>query len=194
MVAFAGIVMCTAYIVSNYFDGVIYYHSEFYEDTNGKISTDSMTPPVTEAPETEHVHNFVEETVPATTEAISEETISDENVETTAATEKSEDTETTETSDTTQATEAIATAVNSNLKDVQLKLKMSDIQLGVYYQFQLELDCALSAEEVTWSSEHPHIAKVDEKGNVTAVKDGTTSITAKYGDQEVQCIVRCIWY
>ena len=139
------------------------------------------------------VVKYVEETVPATTEAVAEETISVENAETTAA-EETENAETNETPDTTQATEAAASAGNSSLKDVQLKLKKNDIQLGVYYQFQLELDCALSPEEVTWSSEHPHIAKVDEKGNVTAVKDGTTSITAKYGDQEVQCIVRCIWY
>jgi hypothetical protein len=76
-------------------------------------------------------------------------------------------------------------------KNVVLKLKRTDIQLGVYYQFQLVLDCALEPEEVTWSSEHPHIATVDEKGNVTAVKAGTTAIIAKYGDQEVQCIVRC---
>ena len=75
-----------------------------------------------------------------------------------------------------------------------LKLKQKDIKLGVYYYHELVLDCDLKPEEVTWSSEHPHIATVDEKGNVTAVKEGTTSITAKYGDQEVQCIVRCVWY
>ena len=138
---------------------------------------------------------FVEETVPPTTEAVVEETVSEESNETTAAAENSETAETTEAEDSTEATESTtASTGNVTLKDVQLKLKKKDIQLGVYYQFQLELDCALSPEEVTWSSEHPHIAKVDEKGNVTAVKDGTTSITAKYGDQEVQCIVRCIWY
>ena len=42
-----------------------------------------------------------------------------------------------------------------------------------------------------WSSEHPYIATVDENGVVKAIKSGTTSITAKYGDQEVSCIVRC---
>jgi hypothetical protein len=107
---------------------------------------------------------YVEETVPPTTEAIVEETV--------------------------PATEA---APDPGIRtDVVLKLKKTDIRLGVYYQFQLELDCDLQPEEVTWSSEHEHIAKVDEKGNVTAVKQGTTSIIAKYGDQEVQCIVRCV--
>lgn len=78
--------------------------------------------------------------------------------------------------------------VNPN---VTLKLKKSDISLGVYYQFRLELACDLDPSEVEWSSEHPHIAKVDEEGVVTAVKSGTTAIIAKYGDQQVQCIVRC---
>ena len=77
--------------------------------------------------------------------------------------------------------------------DVVLKLKKTDISLGVYYQFQLLLDCELEQNQVEWSSEHPHIATVDENGVVTAVKGGTTSITAKYGDQEVSCIVRCSW-
>lgn len=119
---------------------------------------------------------YVEETVPPTTEAV------EETVPATAEAEQSPEE--------TTAAENNAPA-NSN---VTLKLKKTDIQLGVYYAFQLELDCELAPEDVTWSSEHPHIAKVDEKGNVTAVKEGTTSISAKYGDQEVQCIVRCIWY
>lgn len=74
---------------------------------------------------------------------------------------------------------------------VELKLKKTDIRLGVYYQFTLELDCDLKPDQIEWSSEHPHIATVDENGVVTAVKDGTTAIIAKYGKQEVQCIVRC---
>lgn len=138
---------------------------------------------------------YVEETVPPTTEAVVEETLSEGSDEPTEAVENSETEEVTTAEDSTEATESsVVSTENASLKDVQLKLKKKDIQLGVYYQFQLELDCALSPEEVTWSSEHPHIAKVDEMGNVTAVKDGTTSITAKYGDQEVQCIVRCVWY
>lgn len=75
--------------------------------------------------------------------------------------------------------------------DVTLKLKKTDIRLGVYYEFTLELDCDLEQNEVEWSSEHPYIATVDENGTVKALKSGTTSITAKYGDQEVSCIVRC---
>lgn len=75
--------------------------------------------------------------------------------------------------------------------DVTLKLKQTDIRLGVYYEYQLLLDCDLEQNEVEWKSEHPHIATVDENGVIKAVKDGTTSIIVKYGDQEVSCIVRC---
>ena len=75
--------------------------------------------------------------------------------------------------------------------NVVLKLKKTDIMLGVYYEFQLELDCDLDPQDVEWSSEHPHIASVDENGVVRALKNGTTAIIVKYGDQEVQCIVRC---
>lgn len=109
---------------------------------------------------------YVEETVPPTTEAAVEETVAE----------------------TAPAETAAAPAGNSN---VTLKLKKSDIKLGIYLQFQLLLDCDLEQDAVEWSSEHPYIASVDEKGVVTAVQRGTTAIIAKYGDQEVQCIVRC---
>ena len=123
---------------------------------------------------------YVEETVPPTTEAVEEETTAPADEETV--------------SEETVAEDASDAKDDSGLKNVKLKLKRTDIQLGVYYSFRLELDCDLDPTEVTWTSEHPHIAKVDENGSVTAVKAGTTSVTAKYGDQEVKCMVRCIWY
>lgn len=74
---------------------------------------------------------------------------------------------------------------------ITLKLKKSDIMLPVFTYFTLELDCDLEPGDVQWTSAQPYIATVDEKGVVTAIKAGTTEITAKYGDQEVKCIVRC---
>ncbi len=74
---------------------------------------------------------------------------------------------------------------------VTLKLKQTDVSMGVYYYITLELDCDLKPTDVKWSSEDPDIASVDENGNVTAHRAGTTGIIAKYGKQEVQCIVRC---
>ena len=100
---------------------------------------------------------------------------------------------------TTPSGDAVATEQSSMptegivLKDINLRLKNKDIRLGVGYEFQLVLDCKLEQNEVEWSSEHPHIATVDENGVVKAIKGGTTEITAKYGDQEVHCIIRCFW-
>lgn len=89
--------------------------------------------------------------------------------------------------------ETVPTTEAPAKSDVTLKLKQTDIRLGVYYEYQLLLDCELEQNQVEWKSEHPHIATVDENGVVKAVKDGTTSIIVKYGDQEVSCIVRCIY-
>ncbi len=100
-------------------------------------------------------------------------------------------TQATEAETETQAVEETTVATEAPKPDVILKLKRTDISLGVYLQFTLELDCDLEPTDVEWSSEHPYIATVDANGVVEAKKDGTTSITAKYGDQVVQCIVRC---
>lgn len=128
---------------------------------------------------------YVEETEPPTTEAETEETEEAEEMQEQSTESENAD----EQPEQTQATQGAANAdVDPN---VVLKLKKTDIMLGVYYQFTLELDCDLEQNQVQWSSEHPHIATVDENGVVTAVKSGTTSITARYGDQEVHCMVRC---
>ena len=42
---------------------------------------------------------------------------------------------------------------------------------------------------VTWSSSNPTIAAVDQNGEVTAVKEGTATITAKAGDKTATCTV-----
>ena len=127
---------------------------------------------------------YVEETVPPTTEAVAEET-APAMAETTPVVEAVDP-------DAPNTPAPSAPAASAEIKPgITLKLKKNDIMLGVYYQFTLELDCDLQQNEVQWSSEHPHIAKVDENGVVTAVKSGTTAITATYGDQSVTCMVRC---
>lgn len=90
------------------------------------------------------------------------------------------------TSETTQET-----TVETVDASITLKLKKNDIMLPVFTYFTLELDCQLEQTDVQWTSAQPYVAAVDEKGVVTAIKAGTTEITAKYGDQEVKCIVRC---
>lgn len=77
--------------------------------------------------------------------------------------------------------------------NIKLKLKKTDISLGAYYQFRLELDCDLDPKDVEWSSEHPYVATVNEEGVVTAIMKGvTTDIIVRYGDQEVRCKVRVV--
>ena len=77
--------------------------------------------------------------------------------------------------------------------NITLKLKKTDISLGAYYQFKLELDCDLDPSDVEWISEHPYVATVNEEGVVTAIMKGVaTDIIVKYGDQEVRCRVRVI--
>ena len=98
---------------------------------------------------------------------------------------------TTEAVEETVPAETVAESEAVDKSGVVLKLEKTDIRLGVYYQYQLMLDCDLEQNEVEWSSEHPHIVTVDENGVIKALKDGTTSVTAKYGDQEVSCIIRC---
>ncbi len=43
--------------------------------------------------------------------------------------------------------------------------------------------------EVTWSSSNKGVATVDTKGTVSAVADGNTTITAKYGSKTASCAV-----
>lgn len=132
------------------------------------------------------VVKYVEETEPPTTAAAETEA-------TEAAQETQPQAETQPQEPAQQETVPAATAAPSGNYDpsIVLKLKKTDIMLGVYYYVTLQLDCDLEPTDVEWSSEHPHIAKVDEKGVVTALKAGTTDIVAKYGDQVVKCRVRC---
>lgn len=131
---------------------------------------------------------YIEETVPPTTEA--PETVATEAAEGAAEPQNAE-TEAPAAAEPTEAETTPAAPAQTNLKNVTLKLKKTDIRLGVYYEYKLLLDCGLEQNEVQWSSEHPYIASVDENGVVKAIKSGTTAITATYGDQKVQCIVRC---
>lgn len=94
--------------------------------------------------------------------------------------------------ETVEETEAATEQTQPAPSDVVLKLKRQDITLGrrgVYYT--LELDCELNAEDVEWSCRNTNVASVNAKGEVTAVAPGQTVVIARYGDQEVQCIVRC---
>ena len=127
---------------------------------------------------------FCEETAPSTEEtAAGGETVTAETVEAETVPAETEAEEEPEATETTAASEVTA--------QVTLKLKDTDIRLGVGYGHTILLDCDLKHEDIEWRVEHEYLAKVDDKGFVTALANGTTAVIAKYGDQEVQCILRC---
>ena len=96
----------------------------------------------------------------------------------------------------TQSEQSGAEAMSENAEEVGddrivLKLKQSDVSFtrkGVTYQ--LELDCDLSPEDVSWITLDPDVA-ICHDGLVTVLGNGITKIVAQYGDQQVYCIIRC---
>lgn len=78
------------------------------------------------------------------------------------------------------------------LKDVVLSIKTSDMTFRSRgQQAVIKLTCALTNQEVTWTSSNEAIATVDKDGVITRVGAGTTTIIGQYGDQKVEIIVRC---
>lgn len=99
------------------------------------------------------------------------------------------------TDETTEETVESAEATEESTAglDIELYLDKKDFTLSFRGDFyQLKFNPELSAQDITWISANPNVATV-ENGLVTCVSYGTTKITAKYGDQEVVCIVRCVW-
>ncbi len=108
-----------------------------------------------------------------------------------------EETAPAETADATEpATEAAtepakSTEATVDPNAVKLKLKKNDISLfSVYSSATLILDCELALTDLDWMTMDSSIAIVNE-GVVTATGRGTTKIIGTYGDQKVECIVRC---
>ena len=44
-------------------------------------------------------------------------------------------------------------------------------------------------KDVTWTSDNPQVASVSSDGTVTAVSEGTATISAKAGDQTATCVI-----
>jgi len=75
--------------------------------------------------------------------------------------------------------------------DIVLKLKDSDRssnKKGV--SFDLQLDCDLKPEDVTWLTLDSRVAIV-RNGTVTTIGPGSTKIIAQYKGQQAECIIRC---
>jgi len=95
--------------------------------------------------------------------------------------------------ETTESTEETTEATEDTkpLLDITLRLNLTDLTLSfVGDSYTLKVNNELSAEDVIWTSEDPEIATV-ENGKVVAVKRGTTKVFVEYGDQKLECIIRC---
>lgn len=74
-----------------------------------------------------------------------------------------------------------------------ITLSITDFTLfraGEQWTIVATLSPAGSEAEVKWISEDPSVATVDENGTVTAVKGGTTTVSATAGGKIAECIVR----
>lgn len=74
----------------------------------------------------------------------------------------------------------------------ELKLKLKEFTMSAKYPNPVGLyvsDAVVKATDITWTSDDPAIATVNEKGVVSAVSRGWTTIRATYGDQTVSCKV-----
>ena len=142
--------------------------------------------------------SYEEET--AAPEETGEAAETDESAETKAAEDAAENAETQtadETDETADAAQGEEAAPEGETEEatapaIELKLKKSDIMLGRQgIGYRLELDCPLDAvKDIEWSSTDVRVATVKD-GVVTTVGPGTCQIIAKYGYQEVRCVIRC---
>lgn len=71
----------------------------------------------------------------------------------------------------------------------QLSLSTSKLTLKKGANQTLQANATPSGLKVEWSSDKPGIAKVDQNGKVTAVSNGTATITAKLGSISASCTV-----
>lgn len=70
----------------------------------------------------------------------------------------------------------------------------SDITLNSLWGYTIQLEASVSPADAqyTWSVDDETVAKVDEKGFVTALKAGTTSVRLKSGTVSTTCVLRII--
>lgn len=104
--------------------------------------------------------------------------------------EETNATEATEPSDAAGASEATE-AAKETTGSMELKLKKNDITMFARYSSaDLELDCDIPVEDITWFTMDSTVAIV-HNGTVTATGSGMTRIYGEYNGQQVECIVRC---
>ena len=91
-------------------------------------------------------------------------------------------------SDETEAPQDVTVDVDS------LELNDTDMDITFFNpgeNFTLSVTNIPVGTPVTWTSQDPAIATVDDGGHVVAVSKGTTKVLAKVGDLTAECWVRC---
>lgn len=132
------------------------------------------------------VETVPEDTIPAMEVENADSTEPAEaGADTTEAAQETAAAEETQPEETTDAAEATESG------ELVVKLKKTDISIFARYtSVTLELDCDLELTDLTWFTMDSTVAIVND-GVVTATGSGITRIYGDYGDQRVECIIRC---
>ena len=88
-------------------------------------------------------------------------------------------------------TASVDVTVNAPLTAIKLNKNTLALRKGAEQTLEVTYDPADTTDDktVTWTSSDTSVATVDAKGKVSALKDGTTTITAKVGDKTDTCVV-----
>lgn len=80
---------------------------------------------------------------------------------------------------------------SSNIDKVIAKseIKISDTSIKLYEKDKCKLKVTGTNKKIKWSSSNTSVAKVNQKGKVTAVKKGKCVITAKVEKKKLKCKV-----
>lgn len=89
------------------------------------------------------------------------------------------------TDETTETTEETTVPVNE-----ELKLNRSDITFSYQGETWVIYGGNIPLSSITWTSGNESVCTITN-GKVVAVGNGTTKVYAQYGDQKVECIIRC---
>lgn len=131
------------------------------------------------------VETIATETIPAMELENADSTEASEIADATGASQETEPAEETQPQETTDAADATESG------ELVVKLKKTDISIFARYtSVTLELDCDLELSDLTWFTMDSTVAIVND-GVVTATGSGITRIYGDYGDQRVECIIRC---
>lgn len=81
--------------------------------------------------------------------------------------------------------DSIPKATGITLTDTSLNLKVGDST-----PIHADITPSIASQNpITWTSDHPEFAKVDDNGKITAIAEGVATITATVDDVSATCVV-----